>query len=418
MNRQQARANWPYLSWLGLLGALMLAGLASAILVFSRGLSVTNLSDLVPWGLWITIDLSSIALSAGAFSICALVYLLKWEKFKPLAKTATFIGLLGYTMAVMTLLLDIGRPDRFWHPMVFWNTHSVLWEVTMCVMLYLSVLALETAPLIGDAEWFKSRWPAIANRLHTIHQYAPILAIAGLGLSMLHQSSLGATYGVLKSRPIWYRPGLAVLFIVSAVAGGMALTGLASSIAGELSVKAKVDERRIIELARVIGFILLGYLYLRFWDLFAMTYTGQPGRDQGLALLTSGQLSFSFWVLEILLGALIPAILLLVERWRKRREIRWLAFTMIVVGVIAYRWDTTLVGQLVVLSYLPNQLGTAFTSYQPSIIEYLVGLGVVAYGLMGFTLGVKYLKVVDHPVASVEQHVYLPEALPAASGAD
>jgi Ni/Fe-hydrogenase subunit HybB-like protein len=410
--------NWPYLLWLGALAILMAGGLAGALLVFTRGLSVTNLSDLVPWGLWITVDLSAIALSAGAFSLCALVYLLDWKEFKPLAKTATFIGLLGYTMAVMTLLLDIGRPDRFWHPMVFWNPHSVLWEVTMCVMLYLSVLALETAPIIGDASWFKQRWPGLADRLHSIHKFAPILAIAGLGLSMLHQSSLGATYGILKSRPVWYRPGLAVLFIVSAVAGGMALTGLASSVAGQLSSKAGVDERRIKDLAKVIGFVLLGYIYLRFWDLFAMTYTGQPGRDQGLALLTSGQLSFNFWVLEIGLGAILPAILLLVERWRSQREIRWLAFAMIVVGVIAYRWDTTLVGQLVVLSYLPDQLGTAFTSYVPSTIEFMVAAGVVAYGMMGFTLGVQYLKLVDHPFSSLVRTSSLPEALPAASGAD
>ncbi|MFP3853625.1 MAG: NrfD/PsrC family molybdoenzyme membrane anchor subunit [Anaerolineales bacterium] len=410
--------SWGYLSWLGILALAVAGGAVGALIVFTQGLAVTNLNDLVPWGLWITVDLSAIALSAGAFSLCALVYLLDWERFKPLAKTATFIGLLGYTMAVVTLLLDIGRPDRFWHPMVFWNTHSVLWEVTMCVMLYLGVLALETAPLVGEASWFKSRWPRVADRLHDLHKLAPILAIAGLGLSMLHQSSLGATYGVLKARPVWYRPGLAVLFIVSAVAGGMALTGLASSLAGQLSRRAKVDEALIEQLAKLVGFVLLAYLYLRFWDLFAMSYTSQPGRDEGLALLISGQLSFNFWMLEILLGAVIPVALLLVGRWRQQREIRWLAFALIVLGVIAYRWDTTLVGQLVVLSYLPGELTTAYVSYQPSFIEYLVTIGVVAFGFLGFTLGVRHLRVVEHPTGSTAMQAAAREALPVASGAD
>ncbi|NIV33885.1 MAG: hypothetical protein GWN58_31880, partial [Anaerolineae bacterium] len=83
---------------------------------------LTNLTDLVPWGLWITIDLSSIALSAGAFSLCAAVYLLGLKQYQPIARTATYIGLIGYSMAMLTLLLDIGRPDRFWHYLVFWNT--------------------------------------------------------------------------------------------------------------------------------------------------------------------------------------------------------------------------------------------------------------------------------------------------------
>ena len=83
------------------------------MLVFWQGLQVTNLTDLVPWGLWITIDLSSIAMSAGAFSLCAAVYLVGLKRFQPIARTATFIGLIGYTMAMLCLLLDIGRPDRF-----------------------------------------------------------------------------------------------------------------------------------------------------------------------------------------------------------------------------------------------------------------------------------------------------------------
>src|SRR4030067_583925 len=178
--------------WVAVLAAVVLAGAVAGIVVFTRGLVVTTLTDLVPWGLWIPIDLSAIAMSAGAFLLCAAVYLLDLKRYQPIARTATFIGLIGYSMAVLTLLLDIGRPDRFWHPMVFWNPHSVLWEITMCVTLYLTVLALESAPILGSAAWFEDRWPRVAATLQRIHHYAPYLAIAGLGLSLLHQSSLGA----------------------------------------------------------------------------------------------------------------------------------------------------------------------------------------------------------------------------------
>ena len=63
----------------------------------------------MPWGLWIALDMSSIALSAGAFLLCAAVYLLGLKQFQPVARTATFVGLIGYSMAMLCLVLDIGR---------------------------------------------------------------------------------------------------------------------------------------------------------------------------------------------------------------------------------------------------------------------------------------------------------------------
>ena len=140
----------PFHLWIGFLLLVLAAGMVAYGMVLVKGLSVTNLTDLVPWGLWITIDLSAIALSAGAFLLCAAVYLLGLKRYEPVARTATFIGLIGYSMAILTLLLDIGRPDRFWHALVYWNTHSLLWEVSMCLTLYLCVLTLETGPIIGQ----------------------------------------------------------------------------------------------------------------------------------------------------------------------------------------------------------------------------------------------------------------------------
>ena len=176
------RAAFPL--WVALLAVLMLVAVGAAITVFINGLVVTNLTDLVPWGLWIGIDLSAIALSAGAFTLSAAVYLLGWKQLQPLARTAVFIGFLGYSMAMLCLLMDIGRPDRFWHAVAFWNVHSPLWEVTMCVMFYFTVLALEVAPIFGEASWFKSRWPKLSHRLHHIHKFAPVLAVAGLCFSL------------------------------------------------------------------------------------------------------------------------------------------------------------------------------------------------------------------------------------------
>lgn len=385
----------PWTIWLGVMGVILLAGLAAGILVFWKGLVITNLTDLVPWGLWITIDLSSIALSAGAFSLCAGVYLFGLKRYQPIARTATFIGLIGYSMAMLALILDIGRPDRFWHAVVYWNKHSLMWEVTMCVVLYLTVLLFETMPIMANFEWLRKRFPKLAHRMEGVHHYAPILAIIGLGLSSLHQSSLGAMYGVIKARPFWFKPEMSVLFMLSAIVGGIALTLFASMVASRLTNKAKVNDALIERVAQFVGYLLIGYFYFRAWDVLAQTYTYDPGRSEGLKMLTTGPLAFNFWIGEMLLGIIVPMSLLLYKPTRQNPFWRMVALFLVAAGVVAFRWDTNISGLLVVIPSITGQ-AIAYTNYIPSLVEILSGAAIIAFGLTAFSLGVRYLRVVDH----------------------
>lgn len=391
----------PWTIWLAFLGVILLGGLAGGILVLWKGLSITNLTDLVPWGLWITIDLSSIALGAGAFSLCAGVYLFGLKRYQPVARTATFVGLIGYTMATLALILDIGKPERFWHSLVYWNTHSLLWEVTMCVVLYLTVLAFETLPIFANLEWLRKRFPKIASMMGRVHHYAPVLAIIGLGLSSLHQSSLGAAYGVIKARPFWFKPEMAVLFMFSAIVGGISLTLFASMLSSRLTGKAKVNDALIERVAQFVGYLLIGYFYFRVWDVLSMTYAYDPGRSEGLDFITKGPFVFNFWIVEMLLGMIVPMILLLYRPTRMNRFWRMIALFLVAAGVVAFRWDTNITGFLVVMPYLPGQ-AIAYTSYRPSLVEILTGAAIIAYGLTAFSLGVKYLRVVDHTLVEAE----------------
>jgi Ni/Fe-hydrogenase subunit HybB-like protein len=392
----------PWIVWLALLGLVLLGGLAGGLLVFWKGLGITNLTDLVPWGLWITIDLSSIALAAGAFSLCAGVHLFGLKRYHPIARTATFVGLIGYTMAMLALLLDIGKPERFWHAVVYWNKHSLMWEVTMCVVLYLTVLVFETLPIFASLPWLRKRLPKIASMMEHTHHYAPILAIIGLGLSSLHQSSLGALYGVIKARPFWFKPEMSVLFMLSAIVGGISLTLFATMLASRLTGKAKVNDALVERVAQFVGYLLIGYFYFRAWDALATTYTYDPGRNEGLHFITKGPLAFNFWVVEMLLGMIVPMILLLYRPTRLNRFWRMLALLLVAAGVVAFRWDTNITGLAVLMPYISGQ-AIAYTSYRPSWIEIVTGAAIIAYGLTAFSLGVKYLRVVDHSLVEEER---------------
>jgi molybdopterin-containing oxidoreductase family membrane subunit len=397
--RKPAPKHWPIRVWLASLAVLLFIGLLAMSQVLLKGLQVTDLSNQVPWGLWITLDLSMIALGAGAFTFSAAVYLFRLKQFEPLARAAVVIGFLGYTSAMIALAMDIGRPDRFWHPLVFWNVHSVLWEITWCVVLYTTVLLMELIAVAGHSR-LGVRWPWLKRLGNTMHRLTPFLALIGMGLSLLHQSSLGATYSVLSGRAIWFKPSLPVMFIISAVAGGMALTLLASMIVGQIRHERYLPDSVCTKLIRTIGLITLGYLYIKIWDWASTSYYSNAPATSGILnrLNATTPYTSTFWGVEILLGGLVPAVILLLPNLCKRKGLVMLALGLVVISVPVNRWNITLSGLIAPPAWSPGVLGnTLAVSYFPSWIEVGVALGIIAYGLLGFTLAVRYLGVYPIP---------------------
>jgi molybdopterin-containing oxidoreductase family membrane subunit len=193
------------------------------------------------------------------------------------------------------------------------------------------------------------------------------------------------------------------------MAAGPSLTVFASKIAALFTSRATVNEESLNQIARFVGWVLVAYLYLRFWDTFSMIYTYEPGRTEGLKLLTQGTLSFNFWFGEIILGIIVPMVILINNRLRSKQPLQLLALLLVIGGLIAYRWDTNMVGQMVVFSSLPQGLIPLYTKYTPALIEVVVGMGVIAYALFAFTLGARYLNVVDaEEGVEAEKHVAYP----------
>lgn len=396
----------PFRLWMLLLTAMIIAGLVGAYTVLRNGLGTTNLSDQVPWGLWITHDLSAIALGAGAFTFSAVVYLFRVKRFEPIARMAVFVGFLGYSSAMLALAMDIGRPDRFWHPLVYWNVHSVLWEITWCVILYSTILAVEFLPILLDSPYFDNK-PRLRSLGHKLHKFTPVAAVLGLALSLLHQSSLGATYGVLSGRAIWFKPSLPVMFIVSAVAGGTALTLLLTIATGKIERRELVSPDLKRAMARLTGFALLAYLYLKVWDWAATSYySHSPGTADALARLqATSPYQTTFWWLEIVLAGILPAIILLHPRLRRDDRALMLGLGLIVAGIVVNRWNVTLSGLIVPPDWSPGILGDVLAlAYTPSLVEIAVSAGILGYALMAFTLGARYLPLFPADVESQLAH--------------
>jgi len=376
--------------WISALVVVIGVGLYAAFQIFTKGLVVTNLTDATPWGLWIILDLSCIALAAGAFSISALAHLLGREQFKSLARVAVFVGILGYSGALMALALDIGRPDRFWHGWVFWNVHSMLWEVTMCITLYFSVLALEVFPMIVELPMFE-RFTVIRKIAHRVHAFAPMLAVLGLCLSLLHQSSLGGTYGVVVGRAALFRATMPLLFIVSAVAGGIAFTVHLTLIVQWIKGRMLVPDKTLFAAGQISGIVLAAYLYMRLWDTTAGNYGYVPGRSEAFTTLSAGPFALTFWGWEIFLGGIVAVVLLIRARFRQSITLLLIGTGLAMVGVVANRYHTTLLAFTEPLSEHPAVTLPLEGRYSPAWTEWATTAGVLAILSLGFSLGMRFL---------------------------
>lgn len=388
-------SSWALRVWIGFLVIALVIGVISAVQVLTNGLGVTNLTDELPWGLWITLDLSSIALGAGAFTLSAAVYLFGLKRYEAIARAAVFVGLLGYSSAMLALFMDIGRYDRFYHPLIYWNVHSVLWEITMCVMLYTTVLLMELIPIVIESTPLKNIG-VLHTFAHLLHRLMPFVALLGMGLSLLHQSSLGATYGILTARPVWYSPSAPVLFILSAVAAGPALTLLVTILAGRLLNKELVPENVLSGVAKLVGFACLAYLYLKLWSWAATNYYSQvPEQRFGAEILSQNTpYNFTFWFGEVLFGALVPAIFMLWRRTRTNRYTLVLGSMMIIAGLVINRWNMTLSGFVIPLDWSPGVREIfPVNQYLPSLVEWGVAIGIIAYSWLAFTLGLRFLNL-------------------------
>jgi len=344
--------------------------LGVAVLRFTRGLgAVTALSDRFPWGLWIGFDiLCGVGLAAGAFTIMAVVHLFNIRRFEPVVRPTVLTGFLGYLFVVFALLFDLGQPWRIWHAIVFWNPHSVMFEVAWCVMLYTAVLALEFVPMVLERFGFE--------RLRRImHDVSTPLVVLGVLLSTLHQSSLGSLYLIVpeKLHPLWYSPMLPLLFYVSAIGAGLGMIIVESQLSGRaFGRELEMDLLEPLGRAMVVALAVFGVLRLQsLWHAGALPLALQPTYEGRMFQLEFG------------MGVVLPVALLLVPRVRGSQAGLVTAATLAVLGFIMHRLDVSVTG-------LERAAGVR---YVPTWMEVVVSVGLVAIGFAAFGLAVRYLPV-------------------------
>lgn len=361
--------------------AVLGTGLTVILLRFVFGIgAVTNLSDQFPWGLWIGFDvMCGVALAAGAFVIAATVHIFKIERYEPLVRPAILTGLLGYLLVIVGLVVDLGRPYNIWRPLVHWQHNSVLWEVGVCVTLYTTILIIEFLPVIlervNKIERLTKRLPTVPI-YHLLRKLSIVFVIMGVVLSTLHQSSLGSLYVLLPQKlyPLWYSLYLPVFFWLSAIAVGLAMTIMESTLSSK-AFNRGLELDLLVGLAKAASVVLFIYLGAKIVDVVA--------RGAGPLLFKPTLQAAAFWI-EIGVGVALPAILFSRESLRRKPGVLFSGALMVVVfGVVLNRLNVSLVG---LWPYTGN-------IYFPSWTEIIVTITLVGLGVTAFGLAAKYLPV-------------------------
>jgi Ni/Fe-hydrogenase subunit HybB-like protein len=379
--------------WRAVFAAILLSGMYATYLRVRYGLGgATNLSDKFPWGVWIGFDvMCGVALAAGGFTLVAMVHIFNIKTYKPVLRPAILTAFLGYCLVVVGLLYDLGRPDRLWHPLVMWNPHSVMFEVAWCVTLYSTVLFLEFLPVVFEKF-------GLHKPLEWIHSISVPLMILGVLLSTLHQSSLGSLFLIVpqKEYPLWYSPLLPVLFFISSLAAGLAMT-IFESWHSSKSFGRALELPLLASMGRVLAVVMSVYLWIRFLDL---AHRGVFG------LLLRNRIETWLFALEIGL-MVVPTILLYQRKIRMRPGALYACAVMALFSLIANRLNVGTTGL---------EAGSG-THYVPRWSEVAVTLSIVGAGFAIFRLVAQYFPVFEaHSQEPAPEELGETEADPVAIG--
>ena len=349
----------------GVLIALMAAVLVVRFL-FGLG-AVTGLNDGYPWGIWVVVDIViGSAFACGGFSVAMLVYIFNKGEYHPLVRPALLASLFGYTLAGAGVIFDLGRWWNVWN--MFWpgsvNPNSVMFEVAICITLYIIVMWLEFAPTFLES---KERQET-RKKLNKVMFF---LIALGTVLPMMHQSSLGTLLVVMgvQIHPLWQTPLQPLLYLLSAITMGYAVVLFESCLASSAE-RRRIEMHMLTPLAKIMLGFLAVFLVVRFGDLLVRGALSKAFVPSVEALM--------FW-LETL-SFIAPLILIGAESNRRNPARLFLAGVLLMLGGALMRLNGFLIG------YETNIDGAGGFTYFPTLAEVLVTAGMFAVEILGYII--------------------------------
>jgi molybdopterin-containing oxidoreductase family membrane subunit len=335
-----------------------------------------NYGSYVNWGLWVAMYLFFAGMAAGSYMVAALDYVFHVEWFKGTGKYALWVSLVTLPSALVLIGFDLGHLERLWKVYLQPNFGSLLAQLVWGYTLFLVITLLSV--ILAARQELRILRP---------------LMIVGVVLAIFVSGGVGALLGVNASRASWHTAMLPAQFPVLNLTAGIALMLV---IVGFFGIVNSTEQRtrllRLLSLALVA--LLVVKAYFLWVDYSQALYTGVPQTADAINLVMFGQYSWAFWGLQIILGMLIPAIVLVLPTLSRNSFIVGLMGVLVLVGLAVSR--TSIIFPALAIPELEG-LATAFTgphlnfNYEPSLMEWSVTVGVVGLSTLAFLVGTDWL---------------------------
>jgi Ni/Fe-hydrogenase subunit HybB-like protein len=373
-SRLSFHGNWQYYAWMMLLTGFVLVGLNAYVKQFVYGLVTTGMTDQVSWGLYIANFTYLVGVAAAAVMLVIPVYIYKNKELHDLVILGELLAVAAIIMALLFVVVDLGRPDRFHHMLLRFNfPDSILtWDVIV-LNIYLLLNLHICGYLIYCA--YRRRKPAKWF-------YIPFVFVAIVWAISIHTVT-AFLYSGLGGRPFWNSAVIAPRFIASAFAAGPAIIILTLQVIHRatgypVAPGAIKMLRRIVTVSLAINIFLLGS------EVFTAFYTGGTHsvsvRYLFFGLHGHNALVPWIWTAMVLnLGAMGILFSPLAVRMRYLN----LACFALVIGI----WIEKGMG-LIIPAFVPTPLGEV-VEYTPTLNETLVCLGIWAFGILLYTIFVR-----------------------------
>jgi Ni/Fe-hydrogenase subunit HybB-like protein len=364
---------------------IIAVGIPILVVRFAVGLgATTNLSQSAPWGLWIGFDMmTGIVLAAGGFTIGATVQLFGMKEYHSIERPAILTAFLGYMMAVIGLLADLGRPWNIVMALFNYGTASVLFEVAWCVMCYTTVLLLEfTVPLFEWLGW---------TRVHAVVKKALVaLTVLSVIFSTMHQSALGSLFLMMptKLHPLWYTPYIFIFFFISAIIAGLCMVIVESSLSHKVFASQleghHVDvDKLTLGLGRAGAIVMFAYFFLKLQGVI-------DGHAWGYLATGYG----AWFLVEVLGFVLLPALLFAYGARNGMVKLVRFAGLIGVLGIVLNRVNVSMIA----LNW------NAPTRYVPNWMEIWVSVTLVTIGVLAFRWVVNRMPILREDPRFAEHH--------------
>jgi len=388
---------------------LFAVGTYGVVLRLTDGLRPTELGSYVVWGLWISVDIYFIGLSAGAFLLSSLAYVLGVKQLEPVGKLALFTALVTLLLAMLSAWFDIGHMERFIYVFLRPNFGSLMTWVIWLYMAYFLLLLTELwlalradmAALAGVEGW-RGRLarlvclgdtdtsPASVER---DHRRLRILGSFGVVLAVAFHGGMGALFGSIVARPYWFGPLYPIFFLTGALVSGSALLLALGAFAWP---RHDAAWREMLTLLGRVVLALLAFDVLLEWAEFSIPFWYGVGHELDLLqTVLFGPFWYVFWIFHLLLGTIVPLFLLI--RWPREPSRLGVAGLLVALTYMAVRLNIVIPG-FVTPAF--SGIDQAFTdprltfNYVPSMMEWQVSLFVAMLGVALFYVGYRVLPLV------------------------